>query len=332
MIGWGLELAEQGLVPLPLLRVGIGRLLRDRLIEAKHLSQEGLAGGLSESPIAVETAAANDQHYALPPRFFELVLGPHLKYSAGYWPNGVTTLAESERAALELVCERADLRDGQTVLDLGCGWGSLSRFAAERFPRSTVVGVSNSAVQRQYIMRRPLANLSIITADVNQFDPGRRFDRIVSIEMLEHVRNYAALFARIRSWLEPEGRMFAHIFCHREFAYPFETRGDDNWMGRYFFTGGLMPSFQLFRTFDRDLSIEAEWSLDGSHYQRTARAWRENLERRRDEVLAVFAGVYGAQAGRWYQRWRLFFLACEELFGFRRGTEWMVGHYRFRRA
>jgi cyclopropane-fatty-acyl-phospholipid synthase len=282
--------------------------------------------------VAIETAAANRQHYELPAEFFALVLGPRRKYSACVWPAGIASLAEAELASLEQVCHRAGIADGQTVLDLGCGWGSFSLYAAERFPKARFLAVSNSRSQATYIESKRLPNLQVVTADVNAFRPERTFDRIVSIEMLEHVRNHPALFARIAEWLEPEGRCFAHVFCHRRFTYPFERDGDRDWMARHFFTGGLMPSAALFGEYDDDLSIEEQWSMDGTHYQRTAAAWRANLERRRREVMPILETAYGGAARRWYHRWRLFFLACEELFGFAGGEEWFVAHYLFRKA
>ena len=323
-------LAERGLVPLPLLRVGIRRLLERRLREAREApSVEAFAREFEEGPIALHTAAANEQHYELPPAFFERVLGPRLKYSSALWPEGVTTLAEAEEEMLALTAARANLLDGQDVLELGCGWGSLTLWMAQRFPHSRIVAVSNSAPQRAYIEARAPGNVRVVTADMNDFATTERFERVVSVEMFEHMRNYRELHRRIRGWLRPEGRLFVHVFCHLRHAYPFLTDGPDDWMGRYFFTGGLMPSFDLLPRFDHDLEFEAAWLVGGQHYQRTARAWRENLESRRAEVMPILTSAYGAEAERWYQRWRLFFLACEELFGYRHGTQWMVAHYRF---
>lgn len=323
-------LAERGLVPLPLLRAGIKRLLERRLGEARKAPPlEAFVRTLEQSPIALHTEAANEQHYELSPTFFEQVLGPRLKYSGALWPEGVTTLGEAEEAMLDLTAARAGLADGQDVLELGCGWGSLTLWMARRFPASRIVAVSNSAPQRAFIEARAPKNVRVITADMNDFDIAERFDRVVSVEMFEHMRNYRELMRRIRGWLRPDGRLFVHVFCHLRHAYPFETEGPDNWMGRYFFTGGLMPSIDLLPRFDRDLELEAGWLVDGHHYALTARAWRTNLEARREEVLPILAQAYGAEAERWYHRWRLFFLACEELFGYRKGTEWMVAHYRF---
>jgi len=331
MLDRGLELAERGRLPLPALRWGIRRMLRERLRDEQGRARD-LAPELAGGPVALAPEQANAQHYELPPAFFELVLGPRLKYSSAYWPPGVDSLAAAEEAMLELYVERARLADGQRILELGCGWGSLCLALARRFPRARILAVSNSAPQRRFIAARAPANLTVITADMNTFATAGRFDRVVSIEMFEHMRNYRELHRRIAGWLEPGGTLFVHVFCHRRFAYPFETGGPGDWMGRYFFTGGLMPAFDLLARFQDDLRLEERWNVRGDHYARTARAWRENLERHRADALPVLAAVYGpADAPCWYQRWRLFFLACEELFGYRRGTEWMVGHYRFAR-
>jgi cyclopropane-fatty-acyl-phospholipid synthase len=262
------------------------------------------------------------------------VLGPHLKYSSCYWPSGVATLGEAEAAMLALTAERAGLADGQDVLDLGCGWGALSLWAAARYPASRIVAVSNSASQRAYIegeaRARGLANLVVRTADVRALElPVASFDRVVSVEMFEHMRNYAALLARIATWLRPDGALFVHVFAHRQYAYPFEDAGTSDWMAREFFTGGIMPSAQLLHYFQDDLRIVDEWHLAGTHYAKTAECWYENLMARERDVMTVLTAAYGADARRRFQRWRVFFLACAELFGYREGTEWLVAHYRF---
>ncbi len=322
-------LAERGLVPLSGLRFGIRGLLAARLREVARDGASGLADRIAEGPIAVATDEANAQHYEVPPEFFELVLGPRLKYSGAYWPPGTADLEGAELQMLDMTCDRAALADGQDVLELGCGWGSLTLYMAQRYPGSRITAVSNSSAQRSFIEARAPDNVRVVTADVNAFEPGGRFDRVVSVEMFEHVRNHGELLRRIRSWLRSDGRLFVHVFCHRDHAYPFETDGPANWMGRHFFTGGIMPSLGLLPSRDDSMSLEEQWEVGGQHYSRTARAWRENLESRRAEVLQVFGKTYGADAHRWYHRWRLFFLACEELFGYRDGTEWLVAHYRF---
>ena len=326
---FGIELAERGLVPLPGLRMGVRGLVRQRLRDATTGPDVAtFAAMLAESPLALAPDKANEQHYEVPSEFFELALGPRLKYSGAYWPPGVSTLEEAETAMLERTCDRAQLDDGQDILELGCGWGSLTLYMAEAFPNSRITAVSNSAPQRRFIEARAPKNVRVITADMNDLSLAQSFDRVVSVEMFEHMRNYRELLRRVHGWLRPDGRLFVHIFCHKTFAYPYDSEGSDNWMGRYFFTGGIMPSFDFFSHFEEDFAVEVDWQLDGTHYARTARAWRENIERQRDEVIAVFRGSYGGDAERWFQRWRLFFLACEELFGFREGSEWIVGHYR----
>lgn len=333
-----IELMERRLVPDWLTRIGIRRLLAERLRseEQRIGDKEQLIRELRHSPIALHTRQANEQHYELPPDFFQQVLGRHLKYSGCYWPDEMTTLDEAEAAMLALTCERAQLADGQEILELGCGWGSLSLWMAEHYPRSRIVAVSNSRDQRLYIeeqcRRGGIDNVQVLTADMNDFYTDRRFDRVVSVEMFEHMRNYRELLSRINAWLRPGGVLFVHIFSHRRFAYPFETTGDDNWMGRYFFTGGIMPSHDLLFHFQEDLSLDAHWRIDGRHYQRTAEAWLARQDRRRDEILALFRRVYETrQAERWFQRWRVFFMACAELFGYREGEEWGISHYRFRK-
>ena len=336
-----IDLCERGLIPDRLTRLGIRRLCaqrlrdeRDREIEPAHERFRQRLEGLRASPIAIETRAANEQHYEVPPRFFELCLGKRLKYSSCFFPRGDETLDAAEERMLELYAERAELADGLDVLELGCGWGSLTLWMAERFPNTRIVAVSNSKPQREFIQAqlkaRGLDNVRVVTADVNALElPEGAFDRCVSIEMFEHMRNYETLLARIASWLKPGGKLFVHIFCHRELMYPFETEGDDNWMGRYFFTGGLMPAMDTLLYFQRDLRLEEQWRLSGTHYEKTANAWLANQDANRGEVMRVLEGAYADDAARWHQRWRMFWMACAELFGYRDGNEWGVGHYRF---
>ena len=337
MIDW----CERGYIPDALTRVGIRRLcaqrLREERIDSAQAAYERTRMRLAElrlSPIAIETNAANEQHYEVPAAFFKLCLGKRLKYSSCYYPLGDESLDQAEECMLRLYDERAQLSDGQGILELGCGWGSLTLWMAERYPASRIVGVSNSNSQREHILAqcqaRGLNNVRIITHDVNTLTLNERFDRVVSIEMFEHMRNYASLLKRISDWLKPGGKLFVHIFCHRELMYPFETDGDDNWMGRYFFTGGLMPSADTLLYFQDDLRIEEQWRLPGTHYQRTANHWLDNQDANKAQVLDVLRAAYGdQQAPLWNQRWRMFWMACAELFGYRDGNEWLVGHYRF---
>ena len=335
------RIVDSGLVPEPLLRAGIRAVCALRLrqerrsVEAEQARHQALVEELRRSDIASEPEAANAQHYEVPAAFFERVLGPHLKYSSCYWPAGVARLGDAEEAMLALPAERAGLADGQDVLDLGCGWGALALWAARRFPASRITAVSHSRTQRAFIEARAraagLSNLSVRTADVRALElPAASFDRVVSVEMFEHMRNYELLLRRIAGWLRPDGALFVHVFAHRRHAYPFEDAGRSDWMAREFFTGGLMPSTALLHCFQRDLCLEGEWHLSGTHYARTAEAWYANLMAAEGPIRALFAGVYGTGAARRFQRWRVFFLACAELFGYRGGREWLVAHYRFR--
>ena len=336
-----LELAERGLVPDALVRIGARRLIANRLRQERAGDAEDaskrygeLLEELRSSPVAMETEAANEQHYEVPDEFFRLVLGPRLKYSACYWPAGVRDLAEAENAMLELYAARAGINDGMRILDLGCGWGALTLWVAERYPNSTVVAVSNSASQKYVIEARArasgLANVRVLTADVNDLNLDARFDRVISVEMFEHVRNYSKLLGRIAGWLAPQGKLFVHIFCHRYLMYPFETDGDANWMGRHFFTGGLMPARDTLLHFADRLRIERRWELSGVHYQKTARAWLQNLDANRGAVFSALGAAEDSDAARRaMQRWRMFFIACEELFGWRAGNEWLIAHYLF---
>lgn len=341
--------AESGWIPDTLVRAGIRRLVRQRLREELRIADEVKTQRLvqlHDSAIALHTDEANAQHYEVPTEFFQQVLGPRLKYSACIYPDEARALtghldssqglADAEEFTLALYASRMGIAAGDAILDLGCGWGSFSLWMAARDPSVHVTAVSNSSTQRLYIeqeaRRRGIENLVVLTQDANLLDlPDDSFDKVISVEMFEHVRNYAELLKKISAWLKPEGILFTHIFCHKKLLYPFETEGDDNWMGRYFFTGGLMPAADTLTHFQDDLVLDAQWQHDGTHYQRTARAWLDNLDRHSGQVLECLQRAYGADHARvWLQRWRMFFMACEELFGYDSGNQWQIAHYRFR--
>jgi len=339
LTGW----AERGWIPDVALRAGIRRLCAQRLQEeldgglaSQSLRYQRRIAELAGSAVALHVDAANRQHYEVPAAFFQACLGKRLKYSSCYYRTGHETLDQAEEAMLELYGQRAGLRDGQDILELGCGWGSLTLWMAERFPSARITAVSNSNSQREHIMaqcqQRGLRNVEVLTRDVNLLElPAARFDRCVSVEMFEHVRNYAQLMARIAGWLRPDGALFVHIFAHRTLMYPFETEGDDNWMGRHFFTGGLMPAADTLLNFQQDLQLDQRWLLDGTHYQRTADHWLANQDAARERVMPVLQATYGeAAAAIWWQRWRMFWMACAELFGYDDGQQWLVAHYLFR--
>jgi len=350
-----IELCERGLIPdvaaRAAMRTLIGQRLRDaasRDGEVRNQQFRQFLSELRQSPIAVETKAANRQHYEVPAEFFHLHLGPRLKYSCCLYPHGNETLAQAEEAMLALYALRAGVRDGERILDLGCGWGSLSLWLAERFPNAQIVGLSNSRGQREFIearaAERGLKNLQIVTgnivdvqfplplpADADQ-TVAAGFDRILSIEMFEHMKNYGLLLAKLAGWLKPQGQLFVHIFAHKLLAYHFEDRGDSDWMTRYFFTGGTMPSENLLLNFQDDLRLVQQWWHSGTHYERTANQWLEQLDSHRDQILPLFRQTYGAgEAAIWVQRWRMFYLAVAELFGYGEGNEWGVAHYLFQR-
>jgi cyclopropane-fatty-acyl-phospholipid synthase len=330
---------ERAPIPDVVTRLGVGYLVaraRRRLAETPQAPDEGFAREMAARPIAENTREANEQHYEVPAAFFRLVLGPRLKYSSCLYPKGVRTLAEAEERALEETCDHAALRDGQTVLELGCGWGSLSLWMAERYPRSRVTAVSNSRSQRDAILARAaergLGNLEVITCDMNDFHPPGVYDRVVSVEMFEHMANWRDLLARLSPAMAPGGRLFLHVFSHRDRPYRFETSDPDDFIAHHFFTGGIMPSHDLIRQFGDLFEVEADWRWSGEHYRRTAMDWLANYDRHAEEITPILTEVYGAGADLWRRRWRLFFLAVAGLFGDSGGEVWGVSHYRLRVA
>ncbi|MGB0385936.1 MAG: SAM-dependent methyltransferase [Ardenticatenaceae bacterium] len=346
---WYMRLLEKNMFPDWLLRRAVQGFLvraarqREALdVDARQAGVQALVARLKKSPIAINTSDANEQHYEVPTEFFEIVLGKRLKYSACYWPEGVQEIDAAEDAMLRLTCERARVQDGMQILDLGCGWGSLCLWLCEQYPNSRVVAVSNSHTQRAYIeqqaQQRGFSNLEVITSDMNLFDTSRRFDRVLSIEMFEHMKNYQLLMARIASWLKPDGLLFVHIFSNREFASELDTGQTDhsdradNWMARYFFTGGNMPSDDLLLYFQQDMKILDHWKINGQHYGRTLNAWLRKMDQNEAQIRPILARAYGKkQTTRWWTYWRLFFLSCAETFNFRHGQEFIVSHYLFAR-
>ncbi len=342
----GIRLAELGVVPDLVVRAGIRSLLRERLKECAGRDEESawnqslnFLSAMDQSPLALHTADANAQHYEVPAEFYDYCLGARKKYSSCYFPKGHETLDQAEEIMLSLTSERAGLKDGQDILELGCGWGSLSLWMAEKYPNAKITAVSNSRSQKTYIdgvaARKGFKNLTIVTCDMNDFSIDRQFDRVVSVEMFEHMRNWKLLFERISRWLKPDGRLFFHIFVHRFYTYPFETAGEDNWMGRHFFTGGIMPAFDLPLRFQEHLKVESQWLVNGRHYGETAECWLRNLDASRAKALAVFKNNPSASGDSpevMLNRWRIFFMACAELWNFREGREWCVGHYLLRKS
>lgn len=337
----GTALIDKGLLPDGIVSWGIRRICAERIREEQAAASAGFekyfqerTEELNKSQIAILTDKANQQHYEVPAEFYLKCLGPKLKYSSCYYPKGNETLAEAEIEMLKLYQERAEIQDGMKILELGCGWGSLTLWLAEKFPNSAVTAVSNSHGQRLFIESRAkelgLDNVRIVTHDINTLELDEQFDRVVSVEMFEHMRNYQGLFEKISTWMKSDAKMFVHIFCHKQYCYPYETEGATNWMGRYFFSGGYMPSVDLFYNFNQHIKVSNRWLVNGKHYEKTSRHWLENLDKAKAEVMPILSKAYGeADASMWFERWRVFFLSCAELFGYNSGDEWMVAHYLF---
>ena len=340
---WYNTLLEKNRIPDFLIRIGIRRLLKQRLEDENKGSPEAqtdhlrkLIDELNASPIALNTLEANEQHYEVPTEFYTYCLGNHLKYSSGYWKEGVTSIDISEKDMLELTCQRARLENGQDVLELGCGWGSLSLKKKKKYPKSSFTVISNSRTQKIYIdetaRQRQLANLRVLTININDLELDMTFDRVVSVEMFEHMRNYQKLMHLISSMLKPHGKLFVHIFTHKEFAYKFEVKDESDWMSKYFFTGGIMPSNDLLLHFNQHLLLDERWIVNGLHYSKTSEAWLTNMDSHKKEILPLFEKTYGKHESlKWWVYWRIFFMACAELWRYNKGEEWMVCHYLFKK-
>jgi cyclopropane-fatty-acyl-phospholipid synthase len=338
---WYDSLLEKNKVPDPLIRIGIRKLLKQRLQQEKKATVElqqahlmDLIEELKDSPIAINTAEANEQHYEVPTKFYQYCLGKNLKYSSGYWKEGVTDIDTSENDMLEITCNRAELSDGQDVLELGCGWGSLSLYMAKKYPGSRFTVISNSRTQKIYIdeqaLHRGINNLTVMTVNINDLKLDKVFDRVVSVEMFEHMRNYQKLMKLVADHLKTDGKLFVHIFSHKDFAYKFEVVDETDWMSKYFFTGGIMPSDDLLLYFNEELSIRQHWHVSGTHYSKTSEAWLQNMDNHKKEILPLFEETYGKdQAMKWWVYWRIFYMACAELWGYNGGEEWIVSHYLF---
>lgn len=341
MMNLGLAMAEAGWLPDAIVRLGIRRIVQARSNQLKKLGCEAVQEANHEfvqacrrSPVALSTQESKQQHYEVPTEFFQYVLGPHLKYSCSYWDKSTQTLEQAETQALQTYQDWAQLADGQNILELGCGWGSLSLWMASHYLASTIIAVSHSATQKKYIdtqaAKRGITNLKVITSDINDFNVEQKFDRIVSVEMFEHVRNHYELFRRMAGWLNDDGKLFVHIFCHQDQASPYESKGGEDWMAHHFFTGGMMPSDSLLTHYQDHLRLIRQWRWSGTHYQRTSNAWLQRQDQHRSEIMPIMEQVYGKKkAPLWFQRWRIFFMACANCFGYDQGNEWFVSHYLF---
>ena len=343
MITTLIKLAENKLLPDPLIRFGIRNLLKKRLHlllkdtpEERQKIKQDFINAMDKSPIALVPELANEQHYEVPAEFYNLCLGRHKKYSACFWEEQTNNLEQAEKLALKKTCSHANLENGLSILELGCGWGSLTLWMAKNYPKSSITAVSNSSSQRAYILSqaklRKLKNIEVITCDINTFTTNKKYDRVVSVEMIEHMRNHRKLFEKISGWLKHKGMFFMHIFVHKSQPYLFEVQDKDDWMSQYFFSGGMMPSEDLPLHFQDKLKIEKQWSWSGVHYEKTANAWLDNIDKNNKKAIQTLESIYGKNdAKKWLQRWRIFFIACAELWGYNDGDEWRVSHYLFKK-
>jgi len=338
MISGAITLAEKNFFPDWLIRLGIRKLMKEKLSELSSIyvsdgyeRKKDWVDSMNKSPLAFSPKKANEQHYEVPSKFFQQVSGPRMKYSSCFWDSSTTNLYDAENQMLDITIRRSGIEDGMRVLDLGCGWGSLSIYIAEKLSQCNVVSVSNSQDQGNYILKevqkKGLTNLSFIKADMNTLHTDITFDRIISVEMFEHMRNYRLLLNKIAGWLKKNGKLFIHIFCHNDYAYPYETNTDSDWMTRYYFTGGMMPSYDLLEYFQDDLDLEKSWKINGNHYRKTCRAWLNTQDKRREKIMEIFQQFYGDEGELWFNRWRIFWMACEELFAYNEGEEWFIGHF-----
>ena len=332
------QLISRGVLPDLVIRKGIQHFIKKRIKEdigestrQRDLKRKEFVEQMPHWPIAIKTDDANDQHYRLPTSFFEEVLGKNLKYSCCHWDQA-TNLDESEDEMLEITLDRADIKDGHRILELGCGWGAITLAMARKFPKSKITAISNSPEQRKFILNRAekenLDNVEVLTQNVAELNLDEQFDRVISIEMFEHMRNYPALLKNISNLLNDGGKLFVHIFVHRDVPYTFDVKDESDWMTKYFFSGGIMPSSHLLFYFQDDLKMENYWAVEGSHYTKTARAWLDNMDHKKDKLMVILRNHYGeADALKWFNYWRVFFMSCEELWRFNKGNEWFIGHY-----
>jgi len=330
-------LIERAPIPDSVVRLGIVapcERTNRKLAAASGTANRDFAAATASLPIAEHVDDANTQHYEVPAAFFENVLGPQRKYSCCLFRSPDDDLAAAEEHALAETAAHAALADGQAILELGCGWGSLSLWMARHYTAARIVAVSNSHSQRDFIEAKAkaegLTNLTVRTADMNAFKPGETFDRIVSVEMFEHMLNWRRLLGRVRSWLKADGRFFMHVFTHDCAPYRFDHHDKEDWIAQHFFTGGVMPSHGFIHEFSDALAVEQDWRWSGTHYRDTARQWLTNFDDNAGAVRRLLAEVYGTDAALWLRRWRLFFLATEGLFGYANGTVWGVSHYRLK--